>query len=63
MPELTSSHQERCAVSTCLLQVCGMLMGLCIMLLIALYENDLKSIFTADHAHNHPFNYHHDHQH
>uniref|UniRef100_A0A1B0D0N0 Uncharacterized protein n=1 Tax=Phlebotomus papatasi TaxID=29031 RepID=A0A1B0D0N0_PHLPP len=52
-----------CAVSTCLLQVCGMLMGLCIMLLIALYENDLKSIFTADHAHNHPFNYHHDHQH
>ncbi|XP_059618191.1 zinc transporter foi [Phlebotomus argentipes] len=60
MPELTSSHQEKCAVSTCILQVCGMLVGLCVMLLIALYENDLKSIFTADHGHSH---YHHHHQH
>ncbi|GAB0096179.1 Zinc transporter foi [Sergentomyia squamirostris] len=61
MPELTSSHQERCAVSTCLLQVFGMVIGLCIMLLIALYENDLKSIFTTDHSHNSHNLYHHQH--
>ncbi|XP_055688102.1 zinc transporter foi [Lutzomyia longipalpis] len=62
MPELTSSHQERCALSTCLLQICGMLSGLSVMLLIALYENDLKSIFTTDHDHLHN-HHHHNHQH
>uniref|UniRef100_A0A6B2EK53 Putative zinc transporter foi n=1 Tax=Phlebotomus kandelakii TaxID=1109342 RepID=A0A6B2EK53_9DIPT len=63
MPELTSSHQEKCALSTCLLQVFGMMVGLCIMLLIAVYENDLKSMFTADHDHSHPYDYHHHHNH
>lgn len=54
VPELTSSHHENCAGSNTLLQVLGMSMGLLIMFLIAVNEDDLKSLFTDDqHSHHH----------
>lgn len=45
MPELTSAHNERCALSQCVLQILGMCTGLGVMLLIALFEDDLKNMF------------------
>lgn len=54
---MTSSHHENCAGSNTLLQVLGMSMGLVIMLLIALNEEDLKSLFS-EHGRGH-HNHHH----
>lgn len=49
MPELTTAHNESSAVVQCFLQVAGMVVGVSIMLLIALYEDDLKMLFYNDH--------------
>lgn len=51
MPELTSSHKESFAFTQLVLQMIGILLGVCIMLLIALYEHDLKEIFASEHNH------------
>ena len=56
MPELSSGHahpiskdkQHEGHWQEILLQVSGMFMGVTIMLLIALYEHDLKGIFSED---------------
>lgn len=54
MPELTTSHKDRFPASQLLLQILGISLGICIMLLIAIYEENLKSIFTSDnHNHSH----------
>ncbi|KAK7792975.1 hypothetical protein R5R35_007618 [Gryllus longicercus] len=46
IPELSSNHsQEGGSVCQCVLQVLGMLTGTGVMLLIAIYEHDLKSVF------------------
>jgi hypothetical protein len=49
MPELTSSHgkEESCMLYQCALQFLGMVCGFGTMWLIALYEHDLKQIFTS----------------
>ena len=48
MPELTSSHKEEsCMLSECFLQFLGMFTGFGTMLLIAMYEHDLKQIFSS----------------
>lgn len=62
MPELTTAHNEHSAITQCVLQFIGMIMGVTIMLLIALFENDLKVIFTSegyDHDHHHYSSHHH----
>lgn len=60
MPELTTAHNEHSAVTQVFLQFIGMIMGVAIMLLIALFENDLKVIFTSDdHDHLHHSHPHH----
>lgn len=62
MPELTTAHNEHSAFTQCFLQFAGMLTGVAIMLLIALYEHDLKIIFTSDNQmHKHPHEHHHHH--
>ncbi|KAK2577006.1 hypothetical protein KPH14_011968 [Odynerus spinipes] len=49
IPELSSSHSaERGAHWQCILQALGLALGLGIMLVIALYEHDLKHIFDND---------------
>lgn len=53
MPELTTSHKERFPASQLLLQILGISLGICIMLLIAVYEENLKSLFSSDHNHIH----------
>lgn len=58
MPELTSTHNEKCALSQCLLQILGMSCGLGIMLLIALYEHDLKNMFSSSNSHDHHNHFH-----
>lgn len=46
VPELTSSHsKEGGSLTQCILQFMGMITGVAIMLVIALYENDLKQLF------------------
>lgn len=50
MPELTTAHNEHSAIVQCFLQVAGMAVGVAIMLLIALYEDDLRTIFDDDHG-------------
>jgi solute carrier family 39 (zinc transporter), member 10 len=49
MPELTSSHgkEDSCMLTQCLLQFLGMTCGFSTMLLIAIYEHDLKEIFAS----------------
>jgi solute carrier family 39 (zinc transporter), member 10 len=49
MPELTSSHgkEEGFMFTQILLQFLGMCCGFSTMLLIAMYEHDLKEIFTS----------------
>lgn len=49
MPELTSSHgkEEGFMFTQILLQFFGMCCGFSIMLLIAMYEHDLKEIFAS----------------
>lgn len=65
MPELTTAHNEHSACTQCFLQLVGMLAGVLIMLMIALYEHDLKLIFTSDamKMHEHPHTHHHHHHH
>ncbi|CAL7933142.1 unnamed protein product [Xylocopa violacea] len=47
IPELSSSHSvERSSQWPCILQTLGLLCGLGIMLIIALYEHDLKNMFS-----------------
>ncbi|XP_062542549.1 zinc transporter foi [Armigeres subalbatus] len=48
IPELTSAHgtEDRCKTSEFLLQFFGMTSGFGIMLLIAMYEHDLKELFV-----------------
>uniref|UniRef100_A0A1Q3FVM2 Putative zinc transporter foi n=1 Tax=Culex tarsalis TaxID=7177 RepID=A0A1Q3FVM2_CULTA len=48
IPELTSAHgaEDRCKTSEFLLQFFGMSAGFGIMLLIAMYEHDLKALFV-----------------
>ncbi|KAJ4439881.1 zinc transporter foi [Periplaneta americana] len=47
IPELTTSHsKEGGSLCQCLLQCAGLLTGIGIMLLIAAYEHDLKTVFT-----------------
>ncbi|KAG8039597.1 hypothetical protein G9C98_008240 [Cotesia typhae] len=47
IPELSSGHSEESGSHwQCLLQALGLITGLGIMLIIALYENDLKNIFS-----------------
>lgn len=47
IPELSSSHSsERSSQWQCVLQALGLCCGLGIMLIIALYEHDLKNIFS-----------------
>ncbi|XP_076765309.1 zinc transporter foi-like, partial [Xylocopa sonorina] len=47
IPELSSSHSvERSSQWQCILQALGLLCGLGIMLIIALYEHDLKNMFS-----------------
>ncbi|XP_063698679.1 zinc transporter foi [Culicoides brevitarsis] len=57
IPELTSSHtgdkEERCQLSELILQFLGMAMGFGIMLLISIYEHDLKDMFSSDDSHSH----------
>ena len=59
MPELTSSHKENQAFTQLLMQILGISLGVGIMLLIALYEDDLKVLFTADHRSSHDHHHHH----
>lgn len=55
MPELSSGHshpisqkrQLECRGTEVFLQVCGMSLGACIMLFIALYEDDMKAAFEG----------------
>lgn len=48
MPELTTAHNENSAVTQCFLQVAGMAFGVSIMLVIALFEDDLRTIFDGE---------------
>lgn len=59
MPELTTAHNEHSALTQCFLQFIGMMLGVLIMLLIALYEHDLKVIFSSDAHDHHNYAYHH----
>lgn len=48
IPELTSGHsKEGGSLCQCLLQFLGLLVGVGIMLLIALYEHDIKTVFRT----------------
>lgn len=53
MPELTSSHKENFAFTQLILQLVGISMGIGIMLLIAIYEHDLKDLFSPSDHHDH----------
>lgn len=46
MPELSSGHEEDGSVIQAILQVGGLLTGFMVMMLIALYEHDLKNLFV-----------------
>nr|CAD7451968.1 unnamed protein product [Timema tahoe] len=47
IPELTTSHsKEGGSLFQCLLQCLGLTSGIAIMLIIAMYEHDLKTAFT-----------------
>lgn len=59
MPELTTAHNEHSAILQCFLQLLGMVIGVGIMLVIALYEHDLTNIFVDDQQQD--FHSHHDH--
>ncbi|CAH2245583.1 zinc transporter foi [Pararge aegeria] len=45
MPELSTSHSNEGTLCQCILQLMGLATGIGIMLVIALYEEDLKSLF------------------
>lgn len=51
MPELTTAHNENSAITQCFLQVTGMAVGVSIMLVIALFEDDLRAIFDDENNH------------
>ncbi|XP_050669469.1 zinc transporter foi isoform X2 [Leptidea sinapis] len=46
MPELSTSHSKEGTLCQCLLQLMGLATGIGIMLVIALYEEDLKTLFS-----------------
>lgn len=46
MPELSSSHSKEGTLLQCFLQLLGLCSGVGVMLVIALYENDLKRLFN-----------------
>ncbi|XP_072937708.1 zinc transporter foi [Epargyreus clarus] len=45
MPELSTSHSKEGTLCQCILQLMGLMTGIGIMLVIALYEHDLKNLF------------------
>ncbi|XP_013176697.1 PREDICTED: zinc transporter foi [Papilio xuthus] len=45
MPELSTSHSKEGTLCQCLLQLMGLATGIGVMLVIALYEHDLKNLF------------------
>ncbi|XP_049882635.1 zinc transporter foi [Pectinophora gossypiella] len=45
MPELSTSHSKEGTLCQCILQLMGLATGIGIMLVIALYEHDLKNLF------------------
>ncbi|XP_026483799.1 zinc transporter foi [Vanessa tameamea] len=45
MPELSTSHSKEGTLCQCILQLMGLASGIGIMLVIALYEHDLKNLF------------------
>ncbi|KAL4712136.1 hypothetical protein ACJJTC_010997 [Scirpophaga incertulas] len=45
MPELSTSHSKEGTLCQCILQLLGLATGIGIMLVIALYEHDLKNLF------------------
>ncbi|XP_075988560.1 solute carrier family 39 fear-of-intimacy [Anticarsia gemmatalis] len=45
MPELSTSHSKEGTLCQCILQLMGLATGIGIMLVIALYEQDLKNLF------------------
>lgn len=45
MPELSTSHSKEGTLCQCILQLMGLATGIGIMLVIALYEEDLKTLF------------------
>lgn len=45
MPELSTSHSKEGTLCQCFLQLMGLATGIGIMLVIALYEEDLKTLF------------------
>ncbi|XP_063835706.1 zinc transporter foi [Ostrinia nubilalis] len=45
MPELSTSHSKEGTLCQCILQLLGLACGVGIMLVIALYEHDLKNLF------------------
>ncbi|CAG4987792.1 unnamed protein product [Colias eurytheme] len=45
MPELSTSHSKEGTLCQCILQLMGLATGIGIMLVIALYEHDLKTLF------------------
>lgn len=63
MPELTTAHNEHSAIMQCFLQLLGMVIGVGIMLVIALYEDDLTKIFVDDQVEYHSPHYQSDHDH
>lgn len=45
IPELTSSHSKEGSLFQCFLHFAGLMCGILIMLTIAVYEHDLKTLF------------------
>lgn len=48
MPELSTSHSKEGTLCQCILQLMGLATGIGIMLVIALYEHDLKNLFGQE---------------
>ncbi|XP_068621723.1 zinc transporter foi [Battus philenor] len=46
MPELSTSHSKEGTLCQCILQLMGLASGIGIMLVIAMYEHDLKNLFS-----------------
>jgi solute carrier family 39 (zinc transporter), member 10 len=60
IPELTSSHgkEEKCVKSQFFLQFLGMAAGFGTMLLIAIYEHNLKELFSSSNSGGHHHHHH-----
>lgn len=46
IPELSSAHEDEGNILQCILHLGGLLLGFAIMALIAMYEHQLKNIFS-----------------